>query len=286
MSQEWDFCQTLVCCFGKPLSENPTQYMMEAAFRDKGLNWRYTNFEVESEDLAAAVAAIRPLGIRGGNCTIPYKVAIIEHLDRLGESAAVMGAVNCIVREGDELVGENSDGKGFLASLGEVAEPADKSVVILGAGGAARAISVELGLAGAKRIEIVNRDVARGEELAALLREKVKIDSTFTPWEGDYAVTEGVDFVINATSIGMFPDVDARVPLDIETLRPEMVVADVIVNPPKTRLVRDATAKGCTVLDGLGMVIQQGVIGFRFWTGMDPDPAVMRAALEEVFGVD
>lgn len=286
MARQWDFRQELVCCFGKPLSENPTQYMMESAFEHHGLNWRYINIETGPEDLGAAVRALRPMGFRGGNCTLPYKVKIIEHLDRLGESAALMGAVNCLVWDGDDLVGENSDGKGFLQSLREVTDPAGKSVVILGAGGAARAIAVELGLAGAREFTIVNRTSDRGEELAGLLTTKVKVSGRYVAWEGDYRVPAGTDILINATSIGMFPDVDARIPLDVDTVTTGMIVADVIVNPPDTRLLRDARARGATALDGLGMVINQAVIAFKYWTGVDADPAVMRKALEEVFDLE
>ena len=117
MAQEWNFLQELVFCFGNPLAENPTQLMMESAFRHHGLNWRYVNFQVTPEHLGDAVRAMLPLRFRGGNCTMPYKVAITEHLDRLGESAELIGAVNCVVRAGEELVGENTDGKGFAESL-------------------------------------------------------------------------------------------------------------------------------------------------------------------------
>ena len=284
MAREWNFKQELVSVFGKPIAENPTQYMIEEAFRHHGLEWRYLSLEVEPEDLGDAVTGMRAMNFRGGNCTIPHKVAVIEHLDRLAESAELMGAVNCIVREGDELVGENTDGKGFVQSLRELTDPVDKSVVIFGAGGAARAIGVEVGLAGAAAFTIVNRDEGRGQGLATLIRERLSIPAEYVPWDGDHSVSEGTDIVVNATSIGLFPDVDARVPVDIDSLTADMVVADVIPNPPKTRLVRDATAKGCKVIDGLGMLVNQGVIGIRHWTGVDPDPAVMRAALEELFG--
>ncbi len=156
--------------------------------------------------------------------------------------------------------------------------------MIFGAGGAARAIGVETALAGAAEMTIVNRNHERGAELARLLTEKTGTSARFVPWQGDYEIPEGTDVVINATSIGLFPDVEARVPLVVESLRPGMVVADVIPNPPRTRLVRDAERRGCTVIDGLGMLVNQGVIGFRLWTGVDPDPTVMRAALEDVFG--
>ncbi len=282
MAQRWNFRQELVFCFGHHLADNPTQHMLEKAFRHHGLNWRYVNFELGNERLAEAVRAVRVLGFRGGNCTMPCKVTVIPHLDRLGPSAGVMEAVNCVVVDGEEFIGENTDGKGFLQSLREVTEPAGKRVTILGAGGAARAIAVETALAGASRITIVNRSPQRGQELVELLQTRTEVEARFLPWQGNHAVSEDTEILINATSIGMHPDAGARIPLRTDTLTPSMVVADVIANPPQTRLLQDAAARGCTALDGLGMLVNQGVISFRYWTGQDPDSSVMRAALEEV----
>lgn len=283
MAAPKSFKQEIVSVFGQPVAENPTQYMMEAAFRHHGLDWRYLTLEVSPANLGDAVRGMRAMGFRGGNLTIPHKVAVIQHLDGTSEAAGLMGAVNCIVRDGNRLIGENTDGKGFVESLREVTDPRGKRVVILGAGGAARAIAVEVALAGASDFTIVNRSAGRGEDLVRLLSEKLNVSARFVPWTGDFDIPAGTDVVINATSIGLFPDVDARVPLNVETLQSGMVVADVIPNPPKTRLVRDAAARGCKVLDGLGMLVNQGVIGFKLWTGIDPDPSVMRQALEEVF---
>ena len=284
MSKVLNFKQELTACFGQPVSENPTQVMMEAAYRHHGLDWRYLTIEVAPHDLATGVAGARAMGFRGFNCTIPHKVAVIAHLDGLGESASLMGAVNCVVRRGEKLIGENTDGKGFVKSLKELVDPTGKRAVIFGAGGAARAIGVEVALAGATEITIVNRSPSRGKELAALLTDKVRVKTNLVAWDQDYVVPEGVDIVINATSIGLFPDVDARLALDLNSLRSGMVVADVIPNPPKTRLVRDATARGCKVIDGLGMLVNQGIIGVHYWSGIEPDAAVMRKALEDVFG--
>lgn len=278
------FKQELVCVFGHPVAENPTQYMIEAAFRHHKLDWRYLTIEVYPKDLGDAVRGLRAMNFRGGNLTIPHKVAVIPHLDGTTPAAGLMGAVNCIIRDGDKLIGENTDGKGFVQSLKAVCDPNGKRLVILGAGGAARAIAVETSAAGCSEIIIVNRDEHRGRELAQLLNAKTKAKSLFVHWQGGYSVPRETDVVINATSIGLFPDVDARIPLDTKSLQSNMVVADVIPNPPRTRLVREAGERGCTVLDGLGMLVNQGVIGFKLWTGVDPDPAVMRAALEEVFG--
>jgi len=276
--------QEIVAVFGQPVAGNPTQYMMEKAFAQVGLDWRYLTLEVPPEKLADAIRGMRAMGFRGCNLTIPHKVAVIQHLDSTSEAATLMGAVNCVNRVGDQLIGDNTDGKGFVQSLREISDPAGKNVVILGAGGAARAIAVEMGLAGAAQLTIVNRDETRGQELATLLNDKVGRPTRYVKWEGNYAVEPEAEVVINATSIGL-GDADARVPLAIESLEPDMVVADVIFNPPETRLIRDARQRGCQTLDGLGMLVNQAVIGFRIWTGQDADATVMRDALEEFLGL-
>jgi shikimate dehydrogenase len=284
------FKQELTAVFGQPVAENPTQVMMEAAYRHHHLDYRYLTVEVAPADLPAAVAGARAMGFRGFNCTIPHKVAVIPLLDGLAESAELMGAVNCVVRRGDRLLGENTDGKGFVESLRRLRDPAGARVVILGAGGAARAVAVELALAGASALTVVNRSPARGEALAALLAGKVRervgraLEVRFEAWTGEARVPADADVLVNTTSIGLFPDLAARVPVDLSTLRPGMVVADVIPNPPRTRLVREAAARGCAVVDGLGMLVAQGRIGFQHWTGLLPDEAVMRESLEKVFG--
>ncbi len=272
--------QEIVCCMGQPVAGNPTQFMMEKAFAAARLDWRYLTLEVSPENLAAAVSGMRAMGFRGANFTIPHKVAVLPYLDELSEAARLMGAVNCVNRVGTKLVGENTDGKGFVQSLETLTSPRDKRIVVLGAGGAARAIAVELGLSGVAELTIVNRDETRGQQLVKLLREEVHVESRFHHWENDFEVPEGTEVVVNATSIGL-GDATARVPLSINTLDPSMIVADVIFNPPATRLVREAADRGCQVLDGLGMLVNQGVIAFKIWTGADPDVPVMREALEE-----
>jgi len=278
------FLSMLTGSFAQPAAENPTVAMVEAAYAHHGLNARYLNCEVAPADLGDAVRGARAMGWVGFNCSIPHKVAVIEHLDGLGASAEVIGAVNCVVRRGDALIGENTDGQGFLQSLLTVAEPAGQHLVIFGAGGAARAIAVEAALAGAATITVVNRGIGRGDELVALLRERTPAQAELVRWDGPYRVPESVSIAVNATSIGLFPDVDARLDLDLDGLRPGLVVADVIPNPPLTPLLRDAAARGCRTLDGLGMLVNQGVIGIRHWTGIDADPTVMRQTLTTIFG--
>ncbi len=276
--------QEIVAVFGQPVAGNPTQYMMEKAFAQVGLDWRYLTLEVAPADLADAIKGMRAMGFRGCNLTIPHKVEVIQYLDRTSEAAALMGAVNCVNRVGHELVGENTDGKGFVQSLREATNPAEKNVAILGAGGAARAIAVEVALAGAAQITEVNRGETRGQELVDLINNRVHVAARFVKWEGDYEVPPETDIVINATSIGL-GDAEARVPLAVDTLESDMVVADVIFNPPETRLIRDAQQRGCATLDGLGMLVNQAVIAFRIWTGQDANAEVMRDALEEFLGL-
>lgn len=274
-----DFLQPLTGSFAMPAGENPTVAMVEAAYRHHGLPWRYINCEVAPEDLGAAVAGARAMGWRGFNCSIPHKVAVIAHLDGLGESAAIIGAVNTIVRRGDRLIGENTDGKGFVRALSEVTDPAGKRVVLFGAGGAARAVAVELALAGAARITVVNRSRTRGEEVATLITTRTPAEAEHIRWDGIFRIPADTDIVVNATSIGLYPDVDETPDIDHDTLLPSMVVADGIHNPPLTRLLAAAQARGCRTANGLGMLVNQGVIGIRYWTGIDVDAGVMRQAL-------
>ena len=281
MSQ--NFLKPITACFGQPVAENPTQVMIEAAYGQLGLDWRYITLEVGPDDLAAAVAGARAMGFRGFNCTIPHKVAVIEHLDGLGQSAAVMQAVNCVVRRGDKLIGENTDGKGFVESVKKLRDPKGKNVVLLGAGGAARAIAVELALSGAAKITLVNRTPQRGLETKALLDDQLDVATELSSWDKPYAIPEGTDFLINATSIGLYPDVDAQLNLQYDTLKVGTFVSDVVFNPPATHLIREAKARGCETLDGLEMLVGQGVIGVDYWTGTSPEPQVMREALEQVF---
>lgn len=281
---EQHFLSQLTGCFAQPVDENPTVVMVEAAYRHHGINARYINIEVGPEKLGEVVAGAKAMGWIGFNCSIPNKLAVIEHLDGIGESASVIGAVNCAVLRDGKFIGENTDGKGFLKSLEDVIDPVGKNIVMFGAGGAARAVGIELALAGAAKIIVVNRDDARGKTLVDLLNTKTKAEATFVSWNSKFQIPAGTDVVINSTSIGLFPDVDAQLNIDFDSLQSGTVVADVIPNPPQTHLLRAAKARGCVTLDGLGMLVNQGVIGIKYWTGIDADPSVMRKALEDVFG--
>ncbi len=278
-----NFLSTITGCFAQPAAENPTVAMVEAAYRAAGLDARYLNCEVAPADLGDAVRGARAMQWAGFNCSIPHKVAVIEHLDELAPSAAIIGAVNCVVRRDGRLIGENTDGQGFVTSLRTVVDPAGKRVVVLGAGGAARAITVETALAGASSITVVNVDRRRGGELAHLLDARTPAAATYVPWDGPVSPARRRPTSSSTPRrSGCIPDVDARVDLDVDSLRPEMIVADVIPNPPSTHLLRDAAARGCRTIDGLGMLVNQGVLGIKLWTGVDADSAVMYETLRRV----
>ena len=255
---------------------NPTGVMIEAAFAHHGLAWRYVNMEVPAAALGDAVRGTLAMGFRGFNCSMPHKVAVIDHLDGLAPSASVIGAVNCVVRDGVRLIGHNTDGEGFLRALGERVSVRGARVVLLGAGGAARAIAVELGFAGAAEVTIVNRDEGRGAALAELIGANTR--AAWRPWVGDVVVPPGTDVLVNATSVGLYTP-DERPAIDVASLENVGLVADVVFNPVETRLLRDAEAVGCATLDGLGMLVHQGAAAIERWAGVSPDRAVMREAL-------
>jgi shikimate dehydrogenase len=278
-----NFLSELTGSFARPAAENPTVAMIEAAYRHHHLDWRYINCEVTPENLGRAVAGARAMNWAGFNCSLPHKVAVVQYLDGVGTSAQIMGAVNCVVRRGHSYIGENTDGQGFLLALRDKVDPAGASAVMFGAGGAARAVGVELALAGVKRLQVVNRDPARGQTLVSLLNEKTPTRAEFIPWTEPYVISADVDIIVNATSIGLYPSLDARLNLDFDTIRPTMIVADIIPNPPRTQLIVEAERRGCAVLDGLGMLVNQGVIGIKYWTGIDVDARVMRNTIQAIF---
>jgi shikimate dehydrogenase len=284
MPKEFNFLSQLTGSFGRAAAGNATVAMIEEAYRHHEMNWRYLNCEVSPERLGDAVRGARAMGWAGFNCSLPHKVSVIDHLDGLGDSASIMRAVNCAVRRGEHYIGENTDGKGFLMSLEGVVDPRAKKIVLLGAGGAARALAVELALAGASSITVVNRGFERGAELVRLINEQTSAKADLVVWNQTYQVKEGTEIVINVTSVGLYPDVDARLDIDVNSLKSGMVVADIVPSPPRTHLIIDAEARGCQIVDGLGMLVNQGVISIKYWSGIDVDAGVMRRKLEEIYG--
>ncbi len=282
--KEQNYLDNLVGVFGHPVAENPGVVIQEAAFKDMGLDlWRFLTIDVEPEDLGKAIEGLKAFKMRGINCTLPHKINVLKYLDELSESAELIGAVNTIVNNNGKLFGENTDGKGFMESLAQNnVDPKGKKIVILGAGGAARAISVELSLAGAGSITIVNRpeDAAIGESLMKVLKNIAK-ESKYISWEETFKVPEDTDILINATPIGLYPNIDDIPNIDLDTIRAGMFVQDVIPNPAVTPFLRAADAKGARWNTGTGMLINQAAINIEMWTGRKANKEVMLAAFKK-----
>jgi len=277
------FRHELVGLMGYPVGENPTGPMMEAGFAAAGLRWRYLTLEVTPEALGEAVRGARAMGFRGFHCTIPHKVAVRAYVDSIGPTARHTGAVNCVVRRGDELVGENTDGRGLLDCIRQITDPAGSCAVVLGAGGAARAITAELAAAGAATIIIASRDITRATELRELCDGVPSPDggtvrAAAAAWAGDFEVPP-CDLLINATPVGMHPGTGARLALAVDTIPGHAIVADVVANPPVTGLIKAAREHGCRTVTGAEMLVAQAALSFELWTGRSAPHAVLRDAL-------
>ena len=276
------FLSKLTGSFSTPSGGNPTVAMVEAAYKYHKLNFRYINCEVQPKDLANAVLGARAMNWAGFNLSIPHKVSVIQYLDNLGQSAQIMGAVNCVVNRDGKLIGENTDGKGFLQAFKKVDSPSGKKIAVLGAGGAARAIAVELALDGAKDFMIINRDERRGQDLVSLLKTNLQVSAQFVVWSTKFKIPDSIDVLINATSVGMADSGSYDLDIDLTSIKKTMIVADVIVNPPQTNLLKSASSIGAKTIDGLGMVVNQAVIGVKYWTNFDVEPTIMHAELQRV----
>jgi shikimate dehydrogenase len=260
--------------------------MEEAAYAAEGLDWRYLTIREEKDDLAAAVKGALAMGFRGFNLTIPHKVAVLPLLDELSPAAKISGAVNTVVVKDGKLSGDNTDGKGWLTSLEDAGvKLSGAKVVILGAGGAARALAVESALAGARKVVIVNRTESRGKELAALVAEKTPAEAEYLPWTRGLSIPGDTDILANATSIGLYPHVDEKPPINYDALTSGMVVSDVIFNDPHSLFLGEAEKRGAHTINGLGMLVNQGAINFKLWTGIDAPLSVMTGVLKREFGL-
>lgn len=266
--------------FGDPIRHSRSPIMLNRAFQEAGINAVYAAFHVRPDELGDAVRGIRALGYRGINVTIPHKVEVMQYLDEIDEGARIVGAVNTIVNESGKLIGYNTDGIGYVRSLKEETgiELKGKSVLLLGAGGAARGVAYALAKEGAGRIYIANRTKERALELADTISSYTQAIGLGMDELGH--VVDEVEFVLNTTSAGMHPHVD-ELPLPLELLRSHHLVSDLIYNPRITRFLREAEARGARIHGGLGMFIYQGAFAFEYWTGTPAPVAAMRQVVEQ-----
>ncbi|AYK07222.1 shikimate dehydrogenase [Brevibacillus halotolerans] len=257
---------TMVGLFGRPVGHSLSPVMHNTAFEQKQLPFAYAAFEVNDDQIKEAVEAIRALGMRGANVTIPHKVAVIPYLDKIDPLAERIGAVNTIVNEDGTLIGYNTDGTGYVRSLLEETgiDLTEQTVTLLGAGGAARAVACTLVERGVKEIRIVNRSLERAELLALALGSQIPI-RVYSFAQAELAIQDST-LLINTTSIGMYPHIH-EMPVDRKCLRPDLIVSDLIYNPLETQLLQCAKEIGATHHSGLGMFINQGALAYELWTG-------------------
>jgi shikimate dehydrogenase len=265
--------------------------MHNAAFAALGLDWVYVPFEVAPAEIARAVAGIRALGLRGVNVTVPLKELVPPYLDELTPRAARLGAVNTIVNEGGRLIGDSTDGRGFLAALDEAgARPTSgQSAVVLGAGGSARAV-VDALLSDGVAVTVANRSLERARDLAARLGRSDAPPIEVISLEEEpirlALLQSETSLLVNTTSLGMHPRDREMPPVPIDTLVPRIFVSDLIYNPPATRLLTEARQQNCRIQNGVAMLVWQGALAFSAWTGVAAPPvAAMRSAVEAALGM-
>ena len=281
-----NYRENLVGVFGDPVDENPTCVIEQAGFDALGIPFRFLTIKVKDGDLEDAIKGMRAMNFSGIGITMPHKQTVLKYLDEVSDNASIMGAVNTVYRKDEKLCGENVDGKGFMMSLADGnVDVSGKNAVVLGAGGAARAIAVELAAAGAKHLTIVNIDEAQGMDLTDAINNKTGADADFVLWSGTYTIPANTDILVNATSIG-FADASQRPDIDYGSVKQNMIVCDVIPNKITTRFLDAAKEKGCITFNGLGMLVNQGTLCFELWTGQKAPKEVMEKAIKKEFGIE
>ena len=272
--------KTKLCgLIGDPVEHSLSPAMHNAAFRALGLDYAYLPLRVRREDLPAAIAGVRAFNIRGLNITIPHKVEVIGLLDEIDRPARQIGAVNVLLNDSGRLTGYNTDAQGFLHMLtGHGIEPQAKNVVVLGAGGAARAICFALASRGAT-LTILNRTAARAQACAEDVSKTFSTQIRVLDLDREnlaYAL-QGAAMLVNATSVGMLPDAGVS-PVDPDLLGAHLTVVDIVYNPGQSKLLKEARKAGAKTINGLEMLTWQGALAFEKWTGRQPPLDIMRRA--------
>ena len=269
---------------GHPVAENPIDLMFDAVYQHYGLPWQFWKSDIASEaDLALAVAALAPLGYRGVGITVPYKVAVMPMLDAVDDDVRAIGAANYVTIEQGRLIGHNNDGKGVVKAIEKVVSLQGQRVVMLGAGGAGRAMAVELAWAGAAHLTLVTRRQEQGQEVADTVTRASGVPAVWQPWQGEMAVPGGTTLLMNATHLGCAPELEP-VPLRWDTVEPGCTAVDVITNPRITPFLATARERGCRIVDGVEMLVQLAMQIFERWTGVQPEEAVFQRAVADALG--
>lgn len=269
---------------GHPVAENPIDRMFDAVYAHYGLPWQFWKSDIASEaDLALAVAALAPLGYRGVGITVPYKVAVIPMLHEVDDDVRAIGAANYVTIEQGRLIGHNNDGKGVVKAIEKVVPLHGQRVVMLGAGGAGRAMAAEIAWAGAAQLTLVTRREAQGREVAAMVSRVSGVPTDWQQWQEQVRVPAGTTLLMNATHLGCAPELQS-LPLAWDTVDPGCTAVDVITNPRITPFLRDARHRGCRIVDGVEMLVQLAMQIFERWTGLSPEEVVFQRAVAEALG--
>lgn len=275
MTSTWPSGSTrVVGLIGYPARYSLSPALHNAAYKALGVDAIYLVFPVLPQNINKAVEGMRALEIMGLSVTIPHKEAVTALVDELTPKAERLRSVNCIQRDGDRLIGHNTDGLGFVNSLkfDSGFDPKGRNCVVIGAGGAARAVIAALGDAGAEEVAIVNRSPERAEQAVTLAGDAGRI--------GSLSDVKGADLVVNATPVGMDGGTHAnQLPIPIDDINDRHLVVDLIYHPSRTMFLQQSANKGATVANGLGMLIHQAAAQVEIWTGQRPSTEVMRAAV-------
>jgi shikimate dehydrogenase len=263
-----------------PIGGNPRQYVVEKAFAELNLDWRFLSLEVAPEGLADAVRGMRAMGFRGGTVADPHRHTILPLLDSTTDTAALLGSVTVVIGEENRLRGDNTEGRGVVELLRRLTDPAGKRCLIFDGGELAQAVAVELAAAGVAEIRIADPSAERVAAATGLITGRFPVAVSPLVWEGSLNIPEDIDVLIKATSLAPH-DVKTHLPIATASLRPELIVADLAVNPDDAWLLREAAGRGCKTIDGLGALVEQMAVDFRLWTLLDPNHQMMREAVEE-----
>jgi len=272
---------------GDPVEHSLSPGMHNAAFKELGLDNIYVPFQVKTENLEDAIIGAQSLGIKGFNVTIPHKTEVINYLDYLDIAAGLIGAVNTIEFGENGAVGHNTDGIGAVMAIEEVIPVENKKVVVIGAGGASRAIAFQLLLNGVDNLVLANRTVEKAIELKTDLDEKLDHEVGVTGLDDNLTKEiKDTDILINTTPVGMYPNVDQKPVVTAEMMHKDLVVNDIVYNPLKTGLLKEADKAGAKSISGIKMLMYQGVEAFKIWTGIEPPVEIFQNALMTELDLD
>jgi len=270
------------CLIASPVAGNPTHFMVEQAFLLAGLDWRFMSFEVDPRALGDAMRGIRALGFRGVKVAEPHQVTVLDYLDDVTERARLCGSVNCVTSDGSRLLGDNTEGLALVDLVRNHLDLAGQQAMIIGAGRLARVVAVALAQAGVKAIAVASRSPESGQRLVSHIESETAAAASLVEFSEREAIKIAADvtLLVNASSLST-DDPGATLPIELAAQPATGVVVDVSYGSPSTWLTRQAARRGCQVIDGVDLYVEQTALAFSTWTGVQPDKAAIREAAEE-----